>query len=314
MVKITMRFRKVKVGMHFNDGFAAKRMQYELLKRKPRSVKVVSSQPDVFLEFLVGNPYLESKENIIRRAESRDVEHVFWLFYSQADDDTPMPEHFENSKAIISTLTSIESRYPHNTHMIPLGADPSIFYNEDRHREYLVHTHGFDVRAESIEFVHRACKSHNQKQCHIGSDFDTLNDDSIGELDESYIDIFTNITDDEMRTRYNLSRFVAGLRLIEGFEMPVVEGAMCGCRPLVYDLPCYTRWFSEFATLIPFQGEPDKSGPPFGNQQVRIAKLVDSIKSAFETGDSLNHEEISLVKEKFNWDCIISKVWEAILK
>lgn len=304
--------RKTRVQLNFNPGFAARRLHEQLLKYKPSSVKIVDKKPKKSLEFLVGNPYTEENIEVIKRIEDPTIEKIFWLFYSCENDTTLMPEHFRNSKAIITTLPSIEAEYPDKANMIPLGADPEVFYPENRLREFLVHTHGYDLRAESIKYVYLACKEQGGKQCHIGSDFDSLNSQSGDILDKNYINIHCDITDDEMKRYYNSSRFVSGLRLIEGFEMPIIEGAMCACRPITYDLPCYKRWFSEFAAFVPFVGEPEKDGEPFGNSEQRAKELISSIQQIFNQHSCLNKSQIDYVKNTFSWARIMPTIWEII--
>lgn len=310
-----MRLR-TKIQLNFNNGFAGRRLLDAMLKFKPWKVKLDDFKPDISLEFLVGNPYSEpeSYRETIKRIENKSIKKIYWLFYSCANDQI-MPEHFRNAKAIISPFPSIKKDYP-ETIMLPLGADPDTFYKSNAfyNKEYIVHTHGYDLRAESIKYVHIACKELKLKQCHIGSDFNSLNNQSGDILDNQVIFIDRDISDERMRYFYNKSYFIAGLRLLEGFEMPIIEGAMCGCRPITYDLPCYRKWFSDFAAFIPFVGEPEKDGPPFGTSEQRTEKLITSIQQVFNEYSCLSTSQIEYVKDAFSWDRIIPKVWNIILE
>lgn len=305
--------RKTKIQCNFNVGYAGQRLRMELLCYKPNKVKIVNNKPDISLEFLVGNPYTENRSDVIRRLEDDSIEKVYWLFYSCENDDTPMPEHFQKAK-IITTFPSIKKEYPHAS-MIPLGADPNIFYPKlYSSKKYLVHTHGYDLRAESIQYVYQACEQIKKKHCHIGSDFDSLNHQANDILSRDTIDIFCDISDNEMNKRYNQSQYIACLRLIEGFEMPVVEGAMCGSMPIVYNLPCYKYWFKDFVTFIPFQGEPDKDGEPFGTSTERQIRLINSLIDVFSNNYELNDNQIRYVRNKFSWEKIFPKIWNKIIE
>ena len=295
-----------KVQLNFPDGFASKRLKYQLLKYKPLRVKIVEDSPDISLEFLVGNPYHCSGDKwnseAIKRIENDKIKKVYWFFYSCANDDTQMPSHLSKGK-IITTLPSVENEYS-KAEMIPLGADPKMFYQENLERRYVIHTHGYDI-SEASQVVNVVCQQIGRKQCHIGADFDSLNKQANGIMTKDSIDIFSNLVDSDMRKYYNLSEYVSGLRWMEGFEMPIVEGAMCGCTPITYDLPCYKRWFSDFAIFIPFWEQY--------NKVVTDEKLVNSILNAITNSKKITREQIDFVRTTYSWDKIMPQIWKAIL-
>ena len=115
-----------------------------------------------------------------------------------------------------------------------------------------------------------------------------------------------------MRKFYNQSQYTACLRLLEGFEMPVVESAMCGTLPIVYDLPSYRRWFTDFAFFIPFRGELDKDDDIYGSSHERQQKLIDSLVIFFNNLKSLTKDQIDQVRNDFRWENIMPKIWEII--
>jgi len=303
-----------KVQLNFPDGFASRRLKSQLLKYKPLRVKIVEDSSDISLEFLVGNPYHipDDKWNrrAIKRIENDKIDKVYWMFYSNYGDDTVMPEHLRNGK-IITTLPSVESEYS-NVAMIPLGAEPKTFFQKTLDRKYIIHTHGYDI-SEAIQYVNVACQKVKRKQCHIGADFDSLNKQANGIMDKNNIDIYSNLVDSDMRKYYNLSEYVSGLRGIEGFEMPIVEGAMCGCTPITYDLPCYKRWFNDFAIFIPFWEHPkydigQLTATPEGRE-----KLVNAIVTAISNGSKITQGQVDYVRDTFSWKRIMPKIWKTIL-
>jgi hypothetical protein len=103
-----------------------------------------------------------------------------------------------------------------------------------------------------------------------------------------------NITDAELAESYSNCHFVSGLRWVEGFEMPVVEGALCGARPICFDLPCYRQWFDGLACFVPHDAEK----LPFALRQVLNSGV--SLVSATERENLLR---------VFDWDRIASEVW-----
>ena len=57
---------------------------------------------------------------------------------------------------------------------------------------------------------------------------------------------YSNNADDKTLAKYySQCEFVSGLRRIEGFELPVIEGLLCGARPICFDIPDYRHWFDK---------------------------------------------------------------------
>lgn len=107
-----------------------------------------------------------------------------------------------------------------------------------------------------------------------------------------------NISDKELATLYNQSRWVSGLRYIEGFELPVIEGLACGARPIVFDRPEMRSWFDGHAVFI-----PECSGNEL------IERLIEIFSSEPEP---ITEEERKVIIEKFNWEKIIKGFWKGM--
>src|SRR6185295_19074765 len=60
----------------------------------------------------------------------------------------------------------------------------------------------------------------------------------------------SGITDRQLADVYSQCRFVSGLRRIEGFELPAVEGLLCGARPVLFDTPGYRWIYGDWAEYI----------------------------------------------------------------
>jgi len=122
----------------------------------------------------------------------------------------------------------------------PVGFDEKVFYNNFngawKERPYPCAVTGRVDGPEEIRSVYDGFGV----VVHLGRDF---------RYGPGYIH-FNTLTDDEMRGVYSRSQYVAGLRHIEGFELPIIEGAACGCQPIAFDMPCYRYWFDDFATFI----------------------------------------------------------------
>jgi hypothetical protein len=108
----------------------------------------------------------------------------------------------------------------------------------------------------------------------------------------------TGITDQELVKKYSQSKFVCALRHKEGFELPVIEGLLCGATPIVFDRPETRKWFDGLAIFI------DE-----GNHK----QIVNSLKMIFDNPSVVTEEQKQLVRQRFNWETIIKGFWERIL-
>ena len=119
----------------------------------------------------------------------------------------------------------------------PMGFDPKVFYRDASiPRRYDVIVFGELDGTEEIKSVCRAFDI----IAHIGSDM---------QLGPGYVS-YSNITDERLRSIYSQSKYCIGMRHIEGFELPIIEGAACGCRPITLDLECYRHWYNDLPALF----------------------------------------------------------------
>lgn len=68
------------------------------------------------------------------------------------------------------------------------------------------------------------------------------------------IKVFTGLSDDELSSLYRRSGTVISTSDLEGFCMPVLEAALCGCRPVVPDRATFRENFGRFGVLVPPHG------------------------------------------------------------
>ena len=177
-----------------------------------------------------------------------------------------------------------------NFYYAPLGVDPEVFkqthYNEKR-------------------FIVGACSQHalseGARECAIAAKNTQNQMFFLGHELRRGADIVckSRITDQDVANYWSQCRYVSGLRRIEGFELPVIEGALCGARPIVYDRPHYRKWFNEFAIFI--KEEPRE-------------KVIANLEKIF-TGfyGEINENDKALIRERFNWETIITNFWNQVL-
>lgn len=65
------------------------------------------------------------------------------------------------------------------------------------------------------------------------------------------IKIFANLSEDELVSVYRRSKTVLSTSALEGFCMPVLEAALCGCVPVVPDRATFRENYSRFGVLVP---------------------------------------------------------------
>lgn len=101
-----------------------------------------------------------------------------------------------------------------------------------------------------------------------------------------------NLSDEEVAQYFSQCQYISGLRRVEGFELPVIEGALCGARPIVYDKPHYQEWFGDFAVFIP-EGPRDS--------------VINRLEQIFTDDVSpVTEEEKEMIRDRFSWSKIIN--------
>ncbi|TSC86769.1 MAG: hypothetical protein G01um101416_623 [Microgenomates group bacterium Gr01-1014_16] len=178
-----------------------------------------------------------------------------------------------------------------NFYHAPLGVDPSAFTDHNLKRKYTMGIHSKGWSHESLREVVTAAQE-AKKSVLV---FDNPNDYGAGVF-------FTGLVknnDRRMSYWYSQCRYVSGLRRTEGFELPVIEGLMCGARPICFDLPSYRIWFEGLVEFIPESG---------GRAQI-IPALI---KLFNQKPRPVSRAEKQQVKEKFNWGSIARGFWERV--
>lgn len=175
-----------------------------------------------------------------------------------------------------------------NFYYSPLGAEP-VFKNEHLTRNYTILGSSQHALTEGVRECAIATKKVGGKMIHLGHDLRRGDD----------IQCVSNVDDEMLAVLYSQSQFVSGLRRVEGFEFPVVEGLLCGARPIVFDRPEMRQWFGEFAEFIP-EGTREE--------------VIESLKKLFRKGARpVTAKEIKLARERFNWETIIKEFWERVM-
>lgn len=108
------------------------------------------------------------------------------------------------------------------------------------------------------------------------------------------------ISDQLLAHAYRRSRYVSGLRFVEGFEMPALEGLACGARPIMFDRPSDRYWFGDHAHFVP---------------ECHGEELVERLIAVLEEQPEIVDErERQAVLERFNWTTIAVGFWQRIME
>jgi hypothetical protein len=167
----------------------------------------------------------------------------------------------------------------------PLGANAEVFYPRNRQCKYVVATHGLSWVTESNREAAHAAKRVDRLVFHLGPKFN-----------RAHITCMSDIDDEGLAGLYSECEFVSGLRRTEGFELPVIEGLLCGARPICFDQSHYRQWFDPWAVFIP-EGSREE--------------VIDNLETVFREGaHPVTESERESVKEIFDWRKIVTAFWE----
>lgn len=168
----------------------------------------------------------------------------------------------------------------------PLGVD-KVFRPSKRKKKYIMMTNSHSYLTESVREVILAAQRVNRSVFHLGS-----------ELHRPHVVCKSGISDEELAEMYSECEFVSGLRRVEGFELPVVEGLMCGARPVCFDRPHYRQWFDGLAEFIP---------------ETPRNEVIDSLEKLFRSGakpvTAIQRLEVA---QRFSWEQLVAGFWKRI--
>lgn len=155
----------------------------------------------------------------------------------------------------------------------PLGVDHTVFKETKCEKKYLVGICSHGLSRESLAQVLEAAKQVGGEVFHFGDKNKPF------------------ITDKELALQLSQCKYITGLRRKEGFELPVIEGAMCGARPICFDIVQYRQWFNTLAIFVPQR-----------SQTHLVGDLVNIFKAEYRP---VNDIEKFNVARWFNWRNVI---------
>jgi len=180
---------------------------------------------------------------------------------------------------------------PFNFYHAPLGVDGTVFRPaEPARKRFGIGTSGFVADTEGVKECYAACKATGHNLFHLGPQLGL----GPGVL------YMHNISDDDVAELWSQCAYVAGLRRIEGFELPALEGLACGSRPIMFDVPHYRRWFGDHAEYV----------PEVGFDEV-VAAITEILSKPVRP---VTPAERTHVLELFDWKKLVTGFWQEALR
>lgn len=273
---------------NFSQSFH--RIERELKKYIPIEVTWVNDwkDADFIIEQLCGYD-----ESLIKKLKSGKPYAI--IFNGGPRRKNGIEEVFENAEWVFSWVPLEEEGFKGNMVLSPLGVDPHTFKPlKDIKKDITIFTSGYVADPEGIDAMVEANKQFGGKLVHLGGDM--INDFGCKVEEIKGVSRVNGISDKELVKIYNRSKYVSGLRRGEGFELPIIEGLLCGARPICFDNPFYRRWYDGLAIFVPELKDPQK--------------LASKLKEIFESPyKPVTKEEINYVKDYFNWKRISKLFW-----
>jgi glycosyltransferase involved in cell wall biosynthesis len=172
----------------------------------------------------------------------------------------------------------------------PLGVDGEMFKPTGTDRRAAILTSGTEPAGEAIIECWEAAKRVGQPAVHLGPSIPW----------GPGIDVKTGVADSELADLYSRCWYVSGLRRGEGFELPVVEGLACGCRPICFDRPEARFWFRKNALYVT-EGSREE--------------IIDQVAAILaERPKPVTDDERQKVVKKFDWQKIMGIFWKRLLE
>jgi len=270
-----------------------------LIKYAPPSVEIVSAPEEAELEIIHAWGRVESLGKRIAkiRSEGRKYAMIQYAIRSTMRPHTKDWIDLWGKAKVVWSYYNLSHLADEdfvsgdfNFYYAPLGVDEKMFHKLDILGErYKIMATSQHALAESVRECAFATKRVGGRMLFVGHELRRGPD----------IVCKSHLFDEELAREYSLCDYVSGLRRTEGFELPVIEGAMCGAKPIVFDQPHYRKWFNEFAIFIP---ETDRAG------------VIDNLERIFQQArKQITDSQLNIIRDRFNWSRIINGFWKEVI-
>ena len=171
----------------------------------------------------------------------------------------------------------------------PLGIDDAFLNQKpSKNKDYIISSSGVGYLIESVRECIIAAEIVGGRVFHVGPVV----------TNRKNVDFSNGMSDKDLANKLSTCKYVSGLRRLEGFEIPVIESFVCGARPIVFDRTDNRNWFNDFAIFI---------------EETNRSEIIKDLTKIFEGKyNPPTEQEIEKVKNRFNWEKIISQFWKKL--
>lgn len=274
----------------------------------PSGVRIVQSQEDADLVILhvIGADAIEKANEVLvsgKRycAVQYCLETAGYDFVRVSGPQSVQWARFwQNASAVWSyyDLHGLSTSLGFNFYHSPLGIDDAFLPRPywERFRELLVVTSGYvdGPSAEAVSEVWQAAAIAGIEAIHVGpSQIEGMH------TYPAKWNARFDLTDEELAALYGRAAWVSGLRHIEGFEMPGIEGLAMGARPIMFRQPAIEHWYGDFAEYV-----EDRSGQALVDDLVKVFTGKYRAVGIAEQRDAV---------KRFDWEPICTGFWQRVI-
>jgi hypothetical protein len=275
------------------------RVAQGLSRYAPLGVQLTTKrdEADLIVLHAIGFPEMERWSREIREAGKEYVVAQYCLRSSQKPSCADWLPIWQGARLVWSYYDlpaacaedGVEADF--SFYLSPLGVNGEVFKPTGDAKRFLIGTSGYVAETESVDCCAEAVRALGGEQFHLGPRLPCF---------ESNVVAGVGLTDQALAEKWSACRYVSGLRRIEGFELPALEGLVCGARPLLFDRPHYRRWFGGHAHFFP-EVDPKE-----------LTELLIETLSSADPWPVTDQERTAIVR-RFDWREIVGGFWDRIL-
>ena len=273
-------------GLH---SHAMLRVAAALEKYKPDDVTVVGRPhaADVQIFHVIGS-------DVLHLVQGREYAVIQYCFRSANGNLEEWQEFWRKSRVVWSYYDLHDKVKDVPFYFSPLGVDGNIFQFRALLRNAVM-TSGYvsGPGAEPIEEVGVVAEQMRMPVIHVGPP--TIEGMKTYPRRRT---AYLNVPDNQLVDLYNKCLWVSGMRYVEGFEMPVIEGLACGARPICFDREDMRQWYDGHAVFV-----PECNGGELRSILTNILQSPPNPVSLTERAEVL---------DRFNWETIARGFWQAM--
>jgi hypothetical protein len=271
-------------------SMAMHRVAWALKKYAPKGVTIVENATEADLQFIhtIG-------PDSIQALQAPNYVVIQYCLFSADGDQSGWQNLWTGSQGVWSYYDlKVPSEIPYIR--TPLGiAEAFLKPFGGNTRDIGAMTSGYvsGPGAEAIEEVAIATSLAGKRCLHLGPRPTGMGQPPLG------WSAVHGVSDEVLAGIYGRTHWVSGLRHVEGFEFPVIEGLSCGARPIVFDRPEMRHWFNGHARFV-----TECSGTDLVRELINLFKY---------DPQPVGEDELEDIRGKFSWANIIPQVWEMAL-